>query len=358
MPRQTKQEDGLMSRFAQDQLLAVSKAIFEAVGAPEDIAALVAGSLVECDLMGHESHGVMRIPSYVERVEGGLCKPAARPKIVRETPSTAVISGQWGFGQVVARYGAETVVRKARETDIAAVGIVECHHQGRLGEYSAMIAREGMIGMIVTGGFGKPFTNVAPFGGAKGVLGTNPFSFAVPAGSHEPFVSDFATSMVAEGKIKVAQAKGVQLPEGAIVDAFGNPSTNPSDYLEGGALLPFGGHKGYALSLLADLLASRLGGAEELGKPPYTYGTFMMAVRVDAFRPYGDFTAAVDRRFQEIKAVPPAPGFRQVMIPGEPELRTKAVRMKEGVPVPEAIWEKIAAIADKYGIDTRQMIGD
>ena len=340
-----------MARFTSGQLLALSRSIFEAVGAPEDIASLMAGSLVECDLMGHESHGVMRIPSYVERVEAGLCNPSSRPKVLRESHSTAVISGQWGFGQVVARYGAETVIRKARETDIAAVSVVECHHQGRLGEYSAMIAREGMIGMVVTGGFSKPFTNVAPYGGVKGALGTNPYSFAVPAGTHEPFVSDFATSMIAEGKLKVAQAKGVPLPEGALIDGEGRPSTDPADYQRGGALLPFGGHKGYALSLLADLLASRLGGAEELGKPPFTYGTFMMAVRIDAFRPFGEFTGAVDRRLEEIKAVPPTPGFREVLIPGEPELRTKAVRLEEGIPVPDATWEKIEAVAGKYGVD-------
>jgi LDH2 family malate/lactate/ureidoglycolate dehydrogenase len=340
-----------MLRFTADELRRVSEAIFKAVGTPSDVAPYMAETLVECDLMGHESHGVIRIPSYVERVEAGLCAPAARPTIVNETPTTAVVSGHWTFGQVAARFAAELVIRKAKESNIAAVSVVECNHQGRLGEYSTMIARERMIGMVVTGGFGKPFNQVAPYGGAKGILGTNPFSFAVPAGAREPFVADFATSVVAEGKLRVAQAKGVSVPEGWVIDAEGRPSTDPSAYQKGGAMLAFGGHKGYALSLLADLLGSFLGGAEKLGTPPLTYGTFMMALRVDAFRPFEEFTSSVDRRFGEIKDVPPAEGFEEVLVPGEPESRTKAQRVREGIPVPEATWEKITAIAAKYNLD-------
>ncbi len=340
-----------MPQFSAKQLQSVGEAIFRAVGAPPDTASYMAQTLVECNLVGHDSHGVIRIPSYVERVEIGRLAPAAKPSILRETPSTAVVRGNWGFGQVTARFAAEVVIRKARETNVAAVGAVECNHQGRLGEYSEMIAREGMIGMVVTGGFSTSFLFVAPFGGAKRALGTNPYSFAVPAGAYEPFMADFATSAVAEGKLRVAQAEGVAVPEGWVIDAEGRPSTDPNVYNKGGSLLPFGGHKGYALALLADLLGSLLPGAEMLGEPPLTYGTFMLALRVDAFRPFAEFTSAVDGRFAEIKATPPAPGFKEVLIPGEPEARTKAKRLKTGISVADTTWDRIIAIAKKYNVD-------
>jgi LDH2 family malate/lactate/ureidoglycolate dehydrogenase len=345
-----------MPHFTAQQLRNVAKVIFTAVGAPNDVASYVAESLVECNLMGHDSHGVLRIPIYVERVENGRINPAARPSILKETPATAVIKGSWTFGQVTARFATEVVIRKARETDIAAASMVECNHLGRLGEYTTMIALEGMIGMMILGGFSTSFTFVAPFGGAKPALGTNPYSFAVPAGAYEPFVADFATSIVAEGKLKVAQAKGEPVPEGLVIDSDGRPSTDPNAYRKGGSILPFGGHKGYAMGLFADLLGSLLAGAEILGQPPYTYGACVIALRVDAFRPLDEFTAAVDKRLAEIKAIPPSPGFDQVLIPGEPEARTKAQRLQTGIPVAEETWEKIEAIADKYSVNVSEIL--
>jgi LDH2 family malate/lactate/ureidoglycolate dehydrogenase len=198
---------------------------------------------------------------------------------------------------------------------------------------------------------------VAPFGGAGRALGTNPYSFAVPAGAREPFLADFATSVVAEGKLQVARAKGMRVAEGIILDSEGRPSTDPNDFYKGGTMLPFGGHKGYALSLLADLLGSLLPGADAMGEPPYTAGTFMMALRVDAFRPFAEFTAAVDQRFGEIKEVPPAPGFKEVLIPGEPEARSRAQRLKEGIPLPEDTWDKMATVATQYGVDLEEVMG-
>jgi LDH2 family malate/lactate/ureidoglycolate dehydrogenase len=341
-----------MLTFTAAQLESAAQAIFAAVGAPADIAEHVARSLVESNLMGHDSHGVIRVPTYVQRVEQGRIRPDARPSILRETSTTAVVRGNWAFGQSAATYGAEVAIRKAREANVAACAIVECNHIGRLGEYAEMIAREGMIGMVVTGGFASPFNGVAPYGGVGRALGTNPYSFAVPAGAREPFVADFATSVVAEGKLQVARAKRSQLPPGLIVDSQGRPSTDPEDFYAGGMLLPFGGHKGYALALLADLLGSRLGGAEVLGEAPHTVGTFVLALRIDAFRPLAEFTGAVDTRLEEIKAVPPAPGFQEVLIPGEPEARSRALRLQEGIPIPEETWEKIVATAGKYGVQT------
>jgi LDH2 family malate/lactate/ureidoglycolate dehydrogenase len=338
-----------------DQLRTVSRAILSAVGAPSDIAEHMANSLVQSNLMGHDSHGVIRIPAYVDMVEQGRYKPAARPEIMRETPTTAVIRGNWAFGQVAAKFAAEVVIAKAREMNVAAVGLTECNHVGRLGEYAEMIAREGMIAQVITGGFSTPWNGVAPFGGAGRALGTNPYSFGVPAEKHAPLIADFATSVIAEGKLQVARAKGIKIAEGVVLDAQGNSSTDPNDFYNGGVMLPFGGHKGYSLSLMADIFGSLLSGAETMGESPNTVGTFMLAVNIAAFRPFADFTKAVDHRFDEIKAVPPAPGFKEVLIPGEPEARSRAQRVEEGVPLPEDTWHRLVETGKKYNVDVEKL---
>ena len=339
-----------MMHFTAERLKHATRAILLAVGAPEDIAEYLAGSLVENELTGHDSHGVIRMTNYTDRVAAGQIKPAARPSILRESPTTAVVSGNWGFGQVGVKFATEVAIRKAMETNIAAVGVVQMNHMGRLGEYATMIADRGMIGMVVTGGFSAHTRQVAPFGGAGRALGTNPYSFAVPASAHTRFLADFATSSVAEGRLRVARAEKTPVPEGMIVDAEGRPSTDPNAFYNGGMLLPAGGHKGYAMSLMADLFGSFLSGSDMLGTPPHTQGTFIMALRVDAFRPLDEFVTAVDKRFDEIKAISPAPGFKEVLIPGERAARAKAQRLKEGISLPEDTWNQLVAIAKKYQV--------
>lgn len=349
-------EEKQVLTFSADQLRAVTKAVIGAVGAPEDIAEHMAQSLVRSNLMGHDSHGVIRIPAYVDMVEQGRYKASARPEIMRETPTTAVIRGNWAFGQVAAKFATEVVIAKAKEMNLAAVGLLECNHIGRLGEYSEAIAREGMIAQVVTGGFSNPWNGVAPFGGAGRCFGTNPYSFAVPAANHAPLVADFATSVIAEGKLQVARAKGIQVAEGIILDKEGKPTTNPNDFYEGGVMLPFGGHKGYALSVMADMFASLLFGAETMAEPPNTVGTFMLAIKIDAFRPFAEFAQAADRRFDQIKSVPTAPGVKEILLPGEPEACTMAVRQAEGVPVPDDTWNRIVAVGQKYGVDVEKIV--
>lgn len=333
-----------------EKLKDVTATILLAAGAPKDIAEYLAGSLVVNNLMGHDSHGVIRIPIYLKHVDLGKVKPAARATILRESPATAVISGNWGFGQVAVKYATELAIKKAKETNIAAVSVVQMNHMGRLGEFATMIADEGMIGMVVTGGFSGHTRQVAPFGGAGRALGTNPWCFAVPAGVHEHFLVDFATSVVAEGKLQVARAKKVAVAEGILVDSEGQPSTDPNAFYDGGMLLPFGGYKGYAMSLLADLLGALLPGTETFGEPPHTQGTFVLALRVDAFRTFSEFVSAVDNRFDEIKAIPPAPGCDEVLIPGEPEVRANKQRLKDGIDLPEDTWNQLVAVGKKYNV--------
>ena len=333
-------------------------AIFQAVGAPADIAAYVATSLVDNNLMGHDSHGVIRVAKYVEWIQVGTIVPGARPEIVKETPTTAVVSGKWAFGQLAAHYGAQVAIHKAKESNIAAVGLVQQNHIGRLGEFTSLMAHAGMVGILTTGGWRPPIAGVAPFGGAGRALGTNPYSFAVPTGKHDVVLVDFATSVVAEGKLQVARAKGTPLPQGVVLDKNGNPSTNAADFYDGGVMLPFGGHKGYALSLLADLLGGLLSGGDLFGTADNKTGTFMLCVNVEAFRSLGDFGDVVDQRLDEIKAVPPAPGFAEVLIPGEPEQRTHAQRSAEGIALPDATWQALVETGENLGLNVRAITGD
>lgn len=180
--------------------------ILHAVGAPQDVAEQVARSLVLSNLLGHDSHGVMRIPRYVEAVEKGTVLPAARPTLVTETTTTATVDGQWAFGQITAHHAIQVAIVKARSGQTAAVSVVRCNHIGRLGEYTELAARQGLVAFMVGASFGRGAT--APHGGAARVLGTNPLSFAVPAGETGPVVVDFATSATAEGKLSVARSKG------------------------------------------------------------------------------------------------------------------------------------------------------
>jgi hydroxycarboxylate dehydrogenase B len=345
-----------MLQFRAEQLRPAAAAIFRAAGTPEDIAEHVANSLVMANLMGHDSHGVIRVPRYCEQIADGSIKPAVRPELLQETATTATVSGMWGFGQMVAKVGAQVAIRKASEANLAVVTLVQQNHIGRLGEWSAMMADAGMIGMVVTGGWRSPLVGAAPFGGAARLLGTNPYSFAIPTGHRDIVLVDFATTIVAEGKIQFARAKGTPLPTGAILDKDGNPSTNANDYYDGGVMLPAAGHKGYSLSLVADLL-SLLAGAELHGRDWNRVGTFMLAVKVEAFRPLAEFKDAVDARLDDVKAVPPAVGFQEVLIPGEPEMRAKAQREREGIGVPEATWEALLATGKRFGLDVAAVAG-
>lgn len=346
----------MAKQLRAEQLRRVASEIFQGAGTPKDIADYVAGSLVSSNLMGHDSHGVIRVPRYVELISTGTIVPGARGRILHETANTAVVSGNWGFGQVAAKYGTEVAIRKATESQVSVVGVVQINHVGRLGEFAAMIAEAKMIGMVVTGGFVPPYVAVAPYGGASKVLGTNPYAFAVPAGERDPILVDFATSVVAEGKLQVARAKGTPLPPGIVQDKDGNPSTNAEDFYAGGTILPFGGHKGYALSLMADMLGSLLPGADALGLPDNKTGTFMLAINVDAFRGFAEFAGAVDRRLAEVKAVPPAAGFSEVLVPGEPEVRTRAERARDGIPLPDNTWEALVETGRRLGLDVVRLL--
>ncbi len=337
-----------MPLYSPEQIEKLSAGIFKAVGAPTDIAEHVAHSLVVSNLMGHDSHGVLRIPSYLEAVEKGTTVPAARPSVVSETETTAQVDGNWAFGQITASFATKVAIEKASAHQVSAVSISRCTHIGRLGEYTEMAAQRGMFAFMVGGTFNAG--PVAPYGAASRVLGTNPFSFALPGPKDEAVVADIATSVAAEGKLRVARAKGISVAPGTILDKDGNSSTDPNDFYAGGVLLPFGGHKGYVLSVIGDLLGRHIAAAEKANMSDVYFGHFLVVVNVAAFRPLADFDEAVSARLGEIKAAKVAPGFSEVLLPGEVERRTRAARSVEGIMLPDDTVQRLTEIAQKYDL--------
>jgi uncharacterized oxidoreductase len=263
-----------------------------------------------------------------------------------------MIDAQNGFGQIAAAFAIQTAIDKAKIHGVSATGLRHCNHIGRLGEWVEMAAKQEMIALCFANG-GRPGGLVAPFGGAGRLWGTNPIAAGVPLGGHDPVVVDFATSIVAEGKVRVAHNKGQSLPEGWIQRADGQPSTIPADLYNGGVLLPAAGHKGYGLALLVELLGGLLTGQGSPAFPDYASlknGVVFVVISTAAFRPAADFLADGATLYDRIKATPPAPGFAEVLLPGEPEQRTAVERRRSGIPIDETTWGQLVAAAADFGV--------
>lgn len=329
-----------------EELRATTTAIFRATGSGAEPTAILVNHLIDANLAGHDSHGVQHIPGYVAAIEKGAVKPNAVPTILRETPVSALVDGHWTFGQVSMRFAIDLAVAKAKASGVAVVGVVGCTHIGRLGTYSSIAAREGVFAMITTGNLSNA---TVPFGGRKGIFGTNPFSFGFPAGERPDVMVDFATSAIAGGKVAVARAKHEQVPAGALLDKDGNPTTDPEALFNGGMLLPFGAHKGSAMATLSALLSLALVPGSEYVEGFGLPGTFILAIDSGLFRDRSTVERETDDLLGKIKAVPPAAGFSEVMFPGEPEVRS-AERRRDGIPIPDDTWAEIRATAERLGV--------
>jgi uncharacterized oxidoreductase len=325
--------------------------IFQATGAKEEVASLVADSLVASDLAGHESHGVVRVHQYLNAIAAGYLDPKAEPVIAHETATIALVDARRSFGQVAARFAMMVTIEKARAQGLAATGVFNCTHIGRVGEWTQMAADQGMIGLAFCNG-GGPGGAVTPYGGVARRLGTNPIAAAVPVAGRPSVVADFATSAVAEGKLRITHNRGKSLPEGWILGPDGRPSTDPKDFYAGGMLLPAAGHKGYGLSLLMEFLGGVLTGRGCPALPGFVpgNGVLFIVLSIEPFRPVEDFLADGAALCEQVKAVPPAPGFDEVLLPGEPEQRTAERRRAEGIMVDEATWAQLTAAAAALGV--------
>ena len=334
----TNAHDGTRSFQAADLVTRIS-AIFAGAGTPRDVARTVADHLVTSERMGHPSHGVLRVSEYVGRIESGRLKPGADCRVTHETSTSALVDGGWGFGQIAARRASRLAIAKASEHGLAATGVFHVNHVGRLGDFTEMAARDGMIAFACVGGTPTGHQgNVAPFGGRVGVWGTNPIAIAIP-GEERLFSLDFATSVVAAGKVMAARARGVALDDTYLLDADGRPSSDPDDLFAGGAIRPFGEHKGYGLAFAVELLAGALIGttAPDLEEGAMHNGFLMLVLDPGSFGPASSFRAAVDDVIERVKASPPAEGFREVMYPGELEQRRLAASADEPLRVPERV---------------------
>jgi LDH2 family malate/lactate/ureidoglycolate dehydrogenase len=334
----------------------VTEKVFTAAGAPADLAAEMGEALVGANLAGHDSHGVIRIPAYIQMIKRGGLDPAARPAVIKETETTALVDGKWTFGHVAARFATDVAIAKAKKAGTAIVSVVRCNHIGRLGQWASQAAEKDVIAMVVVGGGGGSAGAgsqgaAAPFGGSERALSTNPIAIGTPGGKTPDMLIDFATTVVAEGKIQVARAKGVPLPEGCILDKNGNPTTNAEDFYNGGALLPFGGHKGYALSMFVEMLCGAFTPGDVQNGEGRRGGAVIWAADAFAFRDQASYESNADFVLQRIKANKPAAGFKEVLLPGEPELISKKARLADGIPVADATWDQIVEAAGSVGVD-------
>jgi uncharacterized oxidoreductase len=338
-----------MPTIDHQTLRRLTQAIIEAPGTPPAAAQAVCESLVEANLMGHDSHGVIRLPQYIELVRVGAVRPQVAPQISAQQGATAQVDGAFGWGQPAARLAAQTAIALAADHGVGAVTIVNCNHIGRVGEYVEMIARANMIGIALC----NAGPAVAPYGGYQRIMGTNPFAWAAPCGPDQPpFVLDFATSAVAEGKLRVARSKGELIPEGLVVDSAGGPSQDPADFYAGGALQTFGLHKGSGMSVMIELLARGLCGVDQARTHTIGLnGPLIMALNIPFLAPKGQFQSAAERLRAQIAGSPPLAGFDEVLLPGDPEQRARRRRLEEGVSIPQQTWEAILALAAEWNVE-------
>ncbi|MEE6261128.1 Ldh family oxidoreductase [Plantactinospora sonchi] len=333
------------STVSADDLVAAAARILVAVGTPASAADTVARSLVESDLVGHDSHGVRRLVPYVQAVRTGRIDPTASPEVERRHRATAVVDGRNGFGQLAARLAVAEARRLARRYGVGVVTIDNCNHIGRLGEYVQSLAEADLVGLA----FCNINPTVAPYGGRERRLGTNPLAWAAPrAPESPPVVVDFATAGIAEGKLALLMAAGERVDTGLLVDVAGEDSTDPGDFYRGGALLPFGAHKGYGLSVMIEIVGGLLSGAGISSLPGYadTNGTVLVSIDVGNFLPVPRFREQTERFCRLLADTAPAAGHGRggVLVPGEKEARTRAGRIRDGIALAPATWRDLALL--------------
>ena len=321
--------------------------ILRKLGVPIEDAKVVSTLLQEATLMGIDSHGFVRLPEYANLLREGVYNPRAKISMLRESSSTALIDEGLGLGQPVGVRAMEVAIRKAGENGIGSVAIVNSGHLGALVHYTMMALEFDMIGVAMcTGGLG-----VAPFGGYKRGMGINPVSIAVPGAPDRPMLADFAMSQCSAGKINMALRMGKRLPQGFIVDSRGQPSDDPRAYFDGGSILPFGGHKGYALCLAVELLAGALTGQPfGLDTKIGASGALMIATDVSAFTPIDSFRERVNVHLLNIKSSAKADGVGEILIPGEPELREREKRIRGPIFLDEKTYQEICTLLKELGL--------
>lgn len=296
-------------------------------------ASTVTDHLIESSLCGVESHGIMRCLQYIEQLDSGYLKPNAAPAIEHTAQGGTIINGHGGIGIPAMITATDHCIKAAKSQGIAAAAVRNVGHTGRLGAFGQSAANQGYLAIIIGGGGRENWRQVAPYGGRKAILPTNPYCLAMPGGDHGPIILDFATSIIAGGWIYAAHNAGAKLPEGAIIDAAGEPSTDPQAYFDGGAILPMGGAKGYALALIAEMIAEAM-----LGPSTTECHWLIITLNCSQFRDTPAMQQAAEEVLTEIRNCPPAQGFNSVEIPGERERNFRTHHLTHGLQIPAKTW--------------------
>ena len=341
-------------------------AVLTAWGMTADAIRVTAEAMLATDLSGVDSHGISMLMDYERSRTLGKLNVGARPRILRETPVTALIDADAGLGHPAAVMGMELAISKARLSGLAAVSVFNSHHFGAAGYYAGLAPRQGMIGMVTSA---TRTIAVVPTRASVPVLGTNPFAFAAPAGRNRPFVLDMATSTVASNKVKVYDLQGKPLPSGWVLDGAGQPVLDAAEGFDTiykrdvGGLTPLGGvesmssYKGYGLAMMVHILGGTLSGASfspirnrtQRPDQPDNLGHFFLAMDPDAFRDDGGFAADLDDAIDVMHAVPPADPARPVLVAGDPEAATREIRQRDGIPMPQTLIEKLRDVCESCG---------
>ncbi len=341
---------------AHERLRRIAARLLTAAGATAADAEIVADHLVDANLAGHDSHGVGMLPHYLRAIRGGVVDPRAHARIEDLGGAVLAVDGRRGFGQVVAREAIAAGIERARSAGVSLVALRNASHIGRVGAYGEQAAAAGLVSVHFANVVGHPAL-VAPFRGSDARLSTNPICVAVPGGKGKPpVVLDFATSMAALGKVRVAMNRGERMPDGVLIDARGRATTDPTTMWQEprGAILPFGLHKGYGLAFVCELLAGAVAGGGTLSTVPFETDRItnnMLSFVLDPQRLPGagrleeEIAAAIDH----VKGSPPADPSLPVLVAGEPELASRARRKDEGIPIERATWDQIGAAAESLG---------
>lgn len=352
--------------YSSEHLRAFSQRVFEHFGVPERDARLASEVLAAADLRAIDSHGVARLRTYVDMLTLGRINPRPKPRIVRETASTATVDGDNGLGLVVGPWANEVAMRKAEAVGSGWVSVCNTNHYGIAGYYPLDALKRDLIGWSMT----NSTKLVAPLWGAERMLGTNPIAIAFPGLEEPPIVIDLATPAVAYGKIEIALRRGESIPLGWAIDKRGEVTSDPRGMIDGGSLLPLGsdrehgGHKGYALGMMVDVLVAVLSGANwGPFTPPFALrqefparsvgkgiGHFFGAMQIAGFIDPLEFKRQIDDLVRTFRATKPAPGHEAVLIPGDPERIALAERTRSGIPLVLPVVEDLRAIADQLGL--------
>ncbi len=344
-----------------DKLRALVQELFLRVGCKDPEAERIAFYLVEANLVGHDSHGVMRAPYYIDYAKNDQVRPNQALRIVFQTDSLAIVDGNFGFGQVIGEQAMQLGVEMAKKHGIATISLRNSAHLGRIGDWPTYVAKAGMASFhfVNTSGYGLL---VAPFGGIDRRLSANPIAAGVPVAGQKPIILDISTCAIAEGKLKVALNKGVEVAPGCIIDNAGNAITDPADFYTDppGALLPFGGHKGYGLSIIAEMFAGAFSGnscTNPANNQRLLNGMFSLIVDCERLPKELEISTEIQRFIDYVKSSRKAPGCDEILLPGEIEEQHRQTCAARGIEIDETTWQTLCDAAADLGLEAAVVEG-